>query len=97
MPPRARRQPRFAEDKQDQGNPILGGYQRETGQKYDAAFISRNLKPYKAHGLPQNLKKLSGMNDNQLYNAAARAVIKKADIKKKPPAKPKPKTKPRRP
>ncbi len=80
-----RRTPRFAQDRQESGsNDILSGYQRETADRFDRGFIKRNIATYKKAGFPQDLRKLAGMNDDQLYNAAARAVIKKAGLPKKP-------------
>jgi hypothetical protein len=95
---RARPLSRFAKNPADPSS-VQGGYKRSQGTDFDEAWIKRNLAPYKKYGLNTDLQAIAGMTDQQRYNAAAKAVIKKHQAslpKPKPPAKPRPRPRPRR-
>lgn len=85
MTDRTDRQGRFQD--YQRGDAIQKGYRDAVADDpFDKKFMKRQFKSYdvlKKGGLHKNLKKLTRYNDVQLEALAAKAVLEKADVKKR--------------
>jgi len=67
----------FGDSSATRGLDLTQGY-RDANPYFDKAFVKRQIEPYKDAGLSQNLGDLARKSDQQLYDTAAKAVIKLA-------------------